>query len=371
MRPMQYEQVEVFPGIASVEEWRNMRERIRRDAIDHLLGPFPATRCDLSSRTLGAEKCDGYRRVHVEYMSEPEDAVRAYLLIPDDLRAPAPAVIAVHTSAAAGKDSVVGVTGLKPTDPPDRNYAYALDAVQRGYVTLAPDMDTVGERAPDGHPWDTRPFYARCPDWSAMGKATWDLSRAVDYLVTLEFVDASRIACAGHCFGAYYSVFAGAFDERVAAVLANAGIWTFTTGTQDWAREHDRQELLDFARFHHGEKAGVYCHTPKLAEYLEYGKPGAVKPLPADYWQIVCLVAPRPMIITTCSQDLAGPTCQHLGSIPLGLETEAKQFSALRKVYGLNGAEANFATWVFEGEHTFGPEARRCAFDFLDGHFRR
>lgn len=368
---MRYQEVEVFPEVTSLAGWQAAREKIKRDTVEFLFGPFPENRCELSPRLLGEERRDGYRRLHVAYRCEPEDEARAYLLVPDTLREPAPAVIAIHTSAASGKDSVVGKTGLKPTDPPVRNYAYALDAVERGLVALAPDMDTVGERAPGGRPWDTRPFYTRCPHWSAMGKATWDLSRAVDYLHTLDCVDRARIAAAGHCFGAYYAVFAAAFDERIVAVLANAGIWTFATGRQDWARDHDSKQCLDLARFHHGAKAGVYCHSQKLAEYLFLGKPGTVKPLPVDYYQIICLAAPRALIITTCSHDLAGPTCQHLGSIPLGMETESRQFSALKKVYGLYGAADRFATWVFDGEHTWGPEARACAFRFLEDQFRR
>lgn len=59
----------------------------------------------------------------------------------------------------------------------------------------------------------------------------------------------------------------------------------------------------------------------------------------------------------------ARATCQRLGWIEL--ETEAKQFSALCKVNGLYRAQNNFVAWVFDGEQTWGPEARECAFEFV------
>ena len=43
----------------------------------------------------------------------------------------------------------------------------------------------------------------------------WDLSRALDYLETLDFIDPARVGCVGHSHGGITTLFAMAFDERI------------------------------------------------------------------------------------------------------------------------------------------------------------
>jgi dienelactone hydrolase len=257
----------LFPENFDDSAWRAWRSDVRARTL-FLLGPFPQERPPLEAEVLDETPMDGYLRRKVRFRSESKDRIPAYLLIPDDTGAPRPAMVAVHSSGASGKSCTVGLTGLSPDDPPDRGRAYALDAVHAGFVVLAPDLDAIGERAVEGRVWDTRPFYDRCPHWSVMGKAAWDLSRAREYLAAQSFVDAERIAVMGHCFGAYNSVLAAAFDERFAAVAVSSGLWTFRSGKNAWARDPDDPERIANAKRIHGEKAGVYTHIARLAEYI-------------------------------------------------------------------------------------------------------
>jgi hypothetical protein len=324
----------------------------------------------LNAQVLGTETCPGYRQYHVRFRSEPDDFVYAFLLVPDDLRPPSPTVIAVHTSASAGKDCTVGRTGLRPGEPPDRNMAYALDAVERGYVVLAPDMDTLGERAADGRVFDTNLFYRRHPDWSAMGKAAWDLSRCVDYLETRPEVDPTRIACMGHCFGAYTTLFGTAFEPRIRCALTNAGIWTFRSGRRAWARNPEDPAMLASVRRTWGERAGVYVHIPGLAEYVGMGQDELLKPLPLDYHDIACLVAPRGLCLTTPLEgrpaDLSDTPAQDLR---FARNATGRFLGALESVYAAHGAEDRMESWVYESNHDWKPEAKARAFAFMERVF--
>lgn len=349
--------------------WKQRRAEIQEQALD-LLGTPPAERVSLNPQTLHEETCDGYRRLHVRFRSEPGDTVTAYLLVPDDLRTPGRAMIAVHTSASAGKDCTVGKTGLRPGTPPDRNRAYALDAVEHGYVVLAPDMDNIGERAKDGRVWDTQPFYERHPEWSAMGKVAWDLSRCVDYLATLDLVDPERVACMGHCFGAYCTVFGAAFEPRIKAVLINSGLWTFRSGRAAWSRDPNDPDQVASARRIHGNKAGVYVHIPKLAEYIGVGPDNILKPLPIDYFHILCLIPPRAIFLSAPSADIVyereNPDPK---AAALSLEVTSQSCSALKQLYNMYGNPECFESWVFESEHNWKPEPKRKGFEFLDRVF--
>ena len=366
LRPLPYRDLPDMLGAdLDRETWEPHRASIQQKALE-LLGEPPTDRCPLKPAVLAEVACDGYRRQHVRFRSEPDDAITAYLLIPDRVRSPAPGMIAVHTSASAGKDCTVGKTGLLPEDPPDRNYAYALDALEHGYVVLAPDMDTNGERALDGRVGDTQPFYERCPEWSAMGKAAWDLSRCVDYLETLDVVDPDRIACMGHCFGAYCTVFGAAFEPRIRAVLINSGLWTFRSGRASWARDPADPALRESTKRAWGPKAGVYTHIPRLREVIGDGPDTLLKPLPIDYYHILCLLPPRPVFLTTPSADIIyereNPNPRDAA---LSLEVTSQACSALKQLYTLYGVPERFETWVFESEHTWKPEPKQKGFEFL------
>lgn len=354
-----------FPEPLDLSGWRRLRAEIKRKTIE-LFGEFPGSRCELRPTVLDETACGGFRRLHIRFNSEPDDLIYAYLLIPDRLKAPAPAVIAIHTSASSGKDCTVGLAGLRPGEPPDRNLAYALDAVAHGCVALAPDMDTIGERAPGGRFWDTQPFYRRCPRWSAMGKIAWDISRCVDYLIGLDYVDAKRIACMGHCFGGYATVYGSALDERIRAVLGSSALWTFRTGST-WFRDPDDPREIESARRAWGPQAGVYIHIPRLAEYVGKGWDEIVHPLPVDYYEIACLLAPRLFYVSIPSADIIW---LREGADPQAAarqQTLSFQIcSAIRRIYTLYNAAQRFELWTAEGEHTWKAESKERAFAFLD-----
>ncbi|MCH3921875.1 alpha/beta hydrolase [Limosilactobacillus sp.] len=83
---------------------------------------------------------------------------------------------------------------------------YARQIAQAGFVTIAFDASYQGESS--GLPRHLENPYIRVEDISAV----------VDYLTTLEYVDAARIGAAGICAGGGYTVNAAINDKRIKAL---------------------------------------------------------------------------------------------------------------------------------------------------------
>jgi hypothetical protein len=192
------------PGIHAQEKvnsWPERRQQIERSWLD-LLGDFPTnipklnpvmtkvtfeTGCPserLSKEQLKvlkkqyAEEDGRIDRYHVSFQTEPEERVTAWLLVPKTTRdRPTPAMICIHsTTKGSGKDATVGLSGPTSVDPPDTNEggrSYGLHLARHGYVSLSIDLLTDGERIEPGEEvHQSRPFYARRPEWSIVGKNT-------------------------------------------------------------------------------------------------------------------------------------------------------------------------------------------------------
>ena len=65
-----------------------------------------------------------------------------------------------------------------------------------------------------------------------------DLSRAVDYLATLPFIDRARIGCVGHSHGGITTLFGMALEPRLAAGASNCGFDTFRIDGNAWRWSH-------------------------------------------------------------------------------------------------------------------------------------
>jgi cephalosporin-C deacetylase-like acetyl esterase len=182
-----------------------------RKIVVAFLGATPASRPPLEPELIDESPQPGYTRRKIKYQTEPGEFVPSFLLIPEKRKGRLPAVICPHQTVQEGKNEPVGLAG-------NPRLHMALELVKRGYVTFTYDAACFGERhrPESGHYGEAIPFYRKHPRWSMMGKMAWDLSRAVDYLETLDFVDPARIASIGHSHGGYTTLFAAAFDELVA-----------------------------------------------------------------------------------------------------------------------------------------------------------
>ena len=160
------------------------------------LGDAPKSKPPLDAKITEETSRDGYILRKLVFQTEPHEFVPSYLLVPKNLRGKTPVMICPHQTTQAGKKEPAGLAG-------NPQLQTALHLVKRGFVAFTYDAICFGERhdAASGHYGDAIPFYRRHPRWSLLGKMVWDLSRAIDYLQTLDFVDPSRIGSVGHSHG--------------------------------------------------------------------------------------------------------------------------------------------------------------------------
>jgi dienelactone hydrolase len=299
--------------ITTKAEWEKSRHALH-DAWLERLGKPPDKPDDLDVRIEETEKLDGFTRQLVNFKSEGDDRIRAYLLIPADLKKDEkrPAVVVFHSTNRE--------TLKEPTDlgtKPER--AYGLHLVRRGYVALCPECYILKD--PDG--WATgqaKALAKRRPGWTGMGKMTFDASRCVDFLETLPAVDANRIGCLGFSLGAKEVLYAMAFDPRYKVGVFNEGGigLRMSNWTDPWYLTDKMKE-----------------HIPDM-----------------EHHQLLALVAPRPFLI------LGGDEADGDKSWPF--------VDAALPVYKLLDAGERIGLYNHKGKHSFPKEGRDLAYRWVD-----
>jgi dienelactone hydrolase len=299
------------PDPAAIPAWV---ERCRT-RLDELMGPEPS-RVPLNVETLESTACDGYRRDRIVFDSEDTMSVPAYLLVPDARTdaAPGAAVLACH-GHGPGKSQVVG---LEHTDMP--NADYALQLARRGYVVLAPDLRCFGERLdwnPEDHyACDTNLVHAAMAGWNPLTQNIWDLMRALDVLEEHPLVDPDRLGMIGISYGGTVTLFTAAVDQRVAGAVVSGYF-------SSWAESHKMPWNM--------------CGSQIL-----FGMLGRL-----EHEDLAALVAPRPLLIETGTEDLLFPVA-----------TATESVRRTRLVYEAEGVSDRLVHDVFDGGHQWhGTEA--------------
>jgi len=327
--------------------WPEQRARIAQ-VLDVFLGKPPQSRPPLAAKVTAETQCDSYTRRTFVFQTEPGEFVPSYLLVPDKPRGRVPAVICPHQTVQYGKNEPAGLAGN-----PRLHMAHRL--AQRGYVTLTYDAACFGERhdPATNHYGDAIPFYRRHPHWSMMGKMAWDLSRAIDYLQTLDFVDPARIASIGHSHGGYTTLFAMALDERVRVGVSSCGFDTFRYDGNPYRWSHATALL---------PRLGFYITSPYISLRRYAGVPDAETiQIPFDMHHLLALIAPRPLFLSTSDEDSIFPNAGW---------SARQALARLQPLYAMLKSENALASYFFRGGHGFPPEAERLAFDWLDRHLK-
>lgn len=315
--------------IDQIKAWEQRRAEIAA-VVQRLMGePTDLKAGPVEVQTIDEQQLSDHVRRHILIRSEADDWIPAYLLIPKNVgKSPLPTMICLHQTVAQGKDEPCGIKG-------NPELAFALQLVRRGFVCIAPDVIGFGERIPPGsQPYhDSIGFYRKHPNWSFMGKMIWDVSRVIDYLETLPFVDRMQVGSIGHSHGAYGTLMAAAFEPRIATAIVSCGVQTLR-GDPHPERWSHATALL-----------------PQIGMYLP-----DVDAIPFDWHQICAMVAPRPLFVWYATKDSIFPFTTNLADM-------AKD---VRGVYGLYGAADDLMFQSFDGEHRFPAEAGAKAYEWLE-----
>ncbi len=394
--------------------WPEQREKIKQAWLG-LLGDFPTAIPDLQPETKEVSHEEGITRYHVSFQTEDDDRVTGYLLVPDTAKdQPTPAIICIHsTTWGAGKDSTTGLAGRRPQDPPTDSRtgrAYGLDLARYGYVTLSIDLLTDGERVrPDERILDTRGFYKRNPEWSIVGKNTWDIMRSVDFLHTLDFVDKPHIGIIGWSLGGHTAIIGAAFDPRITACVSNGGVLQWGRKTRAWANiakssepwkkgdePTNSPEIQRRFGFDEPSNSGPYIYIKNFRQYID----DQSIPLPVRFETIMMMVAPRPLLLISSEQEFYRHNIlstsldiakfysdwEDVEGLPSAFEARQQRsgYEETLEYYQFNykwptkkiddslrglGAGDAFTWFSFPGGHSFPPVARRMTFAWFDRWF--
>ncbi|HNR29395.1 MAG TPA: dienelactone hydrolase family protein [Candidatus Hydrogenedentes bacterium] len=259
--------------LKNLSAWPQMRGDIE-SALLAVLGDLPKERVEPQAKTVDETEHAGYVRKRVNYFVDGWERVSAWLFVPDG-KEEAPAIVCCHRETPAGKDEAAGIEG-------DMRLAFAQHYAELGYVTLAPDCLTAGERrVSSAKPFDTKQYYKSNTKLSFAGRMLVDHMYALDLLEEQKRVDAARIGVIGHGLGAFNALLLAAFDDRVRACVASCGFTRFATDKdpQRWAR------------------AEGMCLLPELRKRLDSGD------FAFDWEHILALAAPSPTLIITSTSD--------------------------------------------------------------------
>jgi hypothetical protein len=186
----------------------------------------------------------------------------------------------------------------------------------------------------------------------------WGIHRAVDHLEHDETIDAKRIAVVGHSRLGKTALLAGAFDERIAAIIPNqAGCG----GTAPSRTDDPRAEKIDL------------INTVRPHWFCDYFKCFGAEPakLPFDQHSLVALCAPRPVLFTNAAEDVwanppgqfevlraATPVYELLGEEGLKAEKMPAPDAPL--------IDSRLGYWIRAGDHAMTPADWKIYMDFAD-----
>ncbi|WP_460923427.1 dienelactone hydrolase family protein [Pontibacter brevis] len=341
----------------SVEKWR----KTAKAQLNELLAfnPEPAP---LNSEVLSTTKRDGYTQYLVRYNVNALQKTEAFLLVPDNLTKPAPAVIALHDHGGFyffGKEKHT-LTDNQPdilVEYVQNLYEgryYADELAKRGFVVLCPDAVYFGSQKLDPEQLIAPKGYFEAieeadrseriklfnklagPNEVAMNKTiltsgtTWlgiiaqNDRVAVDFLLSRPEVDPERIGCIGLSLGGLRSTYLFGLDSRIKTGVVAA----FSTTYQQMLQQHAHHTWM--------------MYVPRQYQFL-------------DLPDVASLNAPRPLMVMNCKQD-------KLFSIA-GMQAAEQK---LATVYSKMKASDKFACRYYDVPHSMTIAMQEDAFAWLE-----
>jgi dienelactone hydrolase len=285
------------------------------DEIRNLVGEFPSG-VSLDVKILEKIDCDSYVREKIEYSTEKNERVRAYVCVPKNINGKLPAVFCHHQHAGQfelGKSEVVGLAG-------DPDQAYAKELAEKGYLTFSPDAIAFEERNWSGKSGQTEYYELTTrlvKGTTLMAKVLHDVSVGLDYLTSRGDVDVSKIGFIGHSYGGRMALWVPAFDKRIKVSVSNCGCIPYKLSM--------------------GREAGIQ---------MEFCIPGIAKKNDID--DVIKQFNNCSLLISATTDDKWSWSAEELYE------------SVKEKLKG------DVALKIYDGKHIFTEEMRKQAYEFID-----
>jgi hypothetical protein len=234
-------------------------------------------------------------------MSDRADGPRMNLslYLPAKTKGPVPVILTV-TFGFGGKAPKGGKGNPVAEEILGRGWAYA----SVGYNDIQPDRKDAFKEGVIGLTLKKDQAAPAPDEWGAVSAWAWGISRIVDYFETDKDVDARAIGIQGHSRLGRTVLWAGAQDERIAAVFAScSGEAGAALARRDWGETVD-----DMAQNFPWQLAGNYQKWV-----------GRWNDMPVDSHMLMALVAPRALFCNGGKTDQwADPKGAFLGMVAAG-----------------------------------------------------
>jgi hypothetical protein len=372
--------------VTTATEWIERRAPILRGAFSRLVyGAQPKTVAPIVSavRVIDEKAWKGVARIEEWTLDVPlaHDPVQfhALVVLPRGAKGPLPVVIA--TNFCGNRAALAG--RYKQVDPPAWTPARCRTPIQQwaaetlhGADIIAPPFAMLakagyavvtffpGEIVEDDPRLSQATLAALSRDMDesepkagALAAWAWGYSRALDVAAADPRFDATRIALWGHSRFGKAALVATAFDERVAAVIANQS-GTFGATLSKTTRGESIAEIT---------RKFPYWFSPSLS-----GAPAPTQDLPIDQHLLIALIAPRPILLGGARMDRWSDP----GNAFAAAEA-ANPVYALFDKDGLAQAtpsrtdiSSDIVVFMRPGGHGIRPRDWRETVAFLDQHFR-
>lgn len=273
-------------------------------------------RCSLEPKQIDEEIFDTHVRQEWNITTEPGFELPFFVLLPNEVSKPYPLVLTPHGHNKSGKNLYVGICENKK-EMIEGQRDIALQAVQAGYVAIAPDMRGLGTLRrkqeletdiPKSCP--AMQMHALMFGRNLIGERVWDIMRLIDYAKTRPEIDTSRVAITGNSGGGTVSLYAAACDERINVCIPSSCFATF-------------EDSIGSIR---------HCECNYVPQIMTLG----------EIYDIAGLIAPRRFLAIAGREDDIFP-----------VESVKTAYKKLKQVYEAAGCPDNCRLCIGDGGHRY------------------
>jgi len=350
-------------AVTSAEMWESRRRGQLLELFrDQVYGRRPETKYSVQFRQQSevTDALDGAATAR-SMVAQVSIGARDYefpfvLFLPNGAPGKVPAVVHINNRYFVPVDKV-----LEKHDP----FWPVRTMIKRGYATASFHTSDVDPDEKDGYADGIRSFFvdgAPPADdaWRALSAWGWGASRVLDYLETVEAIDAERVAVSGHSRGGKASTWAASEDTRFAIGYSN------DSGCGGAALSRRRL----------GETVGrINSSFPHwfAKNFWKYG--GREDTLPVDQHELLALIAPRAVYVASADEDLwADPKGEYSSLVAAGpvFKLHGKQAIADPAMPALGQPRHVGSTGyhIRAGGHGLGDEDWGHFLDFADSHLK-
>lgn len=297
-----------LPEYRTKEEWLARAAKLRQQImVSAGLWPLP-TKAPLNATIFGKLDRGDHTVEKVYFESHPGFYVTGNLYRPKTITGKVPAVLCPHGHWAYGR-----LENQQNNSGPARAASFA----RQGYVAFSYDMVGYVDSAAISHRFADHNVTQREALWgiNLLGLQLWNSIRALDFLLTLPEVDASRLACTGESGGGTQTFLLTAVDDRI-KVAAPVNMVSFLM------------------------QGGSLCeNAPNLR-------------IDTNNVEIAALMAPRPMLLVSATGDWTK-------------NMMTAEYPAIRRIYRLFGAEDKVAAVQMDAPHNYNQESREAVYGWF------